>query len=686
MANRLASESSLYLRQHANNPVDWYPWSREALAKARELDRPIFLSIGYSACHWCHVMEHESFENPAIAELMNQHFVCIKVDREERPDLDDIYMKSVQLLNQGQGGWPMSVWLTPDLQPFFAGTYYPPNDRYGRPGFPRLLTAIATAWRERRADLLSSAQQITEHLKSLTELPASAGVEDVELLKNAGRYLRQIFDPEFGGFGRAPKFPHALELRVLLRNWHRFGDAEALAMVRTSLDRMARGGLYDQLAGGFHRYSVDERWLVPHFEKMLYDQALLVMAYLEAYQATRDEFYRFIAEETLDYVMREMTHPDGGFFSSQDADSEGEEGKFFVWGKSEIEDALGADLARIAISTWGVTVIGNFEGRNILFRARSDADDAQHLGLPLAEFQWKLGKARQQLLEIRSRRIKPGRDEKVLTAWNGLMIAAFARAGLVLSAERYVWAARRAAEFVLLRLRTPSGRLLRTCAANSPGKLEGYLEDYAFLADGLVQLYEATFDERFLRDAAGCAEMILAHFSDDDGGGFFSTIDDHEHLILRPKDVHDGSTPSGNAMAVTVLLRLGRLLGRDDFVAAGDQVLRKFRGLMESHPSAAGQMLIAYDFWLGPIQDAIIVGDAHSSEFWKVVKAARTPFAPRRLMAGRHTEAETIVPMLAERTSPTAATLYLCENMTCRAPMGVEEAVTALSDTSKEAC
>lgn len=683
MSNRLAAETSLYLRQHANNPVDWYPWGAEALAQARELDRPIFLSIGYSACHWCHVMEHESFENAATAELMNQHFVCIKVDREERPDLDDIYMKSVQLLNQGQGGWPMSVWLTPDLQPFFAGTYFPPDDRYGRPSFKRMLLAIATAWKDRKEELVGSANQITEHLKSMTELPeATAGLHGDAVLKNVARHLHQTFDPTHGGFGRAPKFPHALELRVLLRAWQRFGDDDALQMVRTTLDHMARGGMYDQLGGGFHRYSVDEKWLVPHFEKMLYDQALLVLAYLEAFQATGDEFYRYIVEETLDYVLREMTHPDGGFYSSQDADSEGEEGKFFVWHPGELERLLGPELSSLASSTWGVTLAGNFEGFNILHRERTDEQDARRLGLAVADFQWKLGNARQQLLSARSQRIKPGRDEKILTSWNGLMIAAFARAGQVLDNQDYVGAALRAAHFVTMRLRTPSGRLLRTCAGNQLGKLEAYLEDYSFFADGLLHLYEATFDERFLLDAAGCAEIMLSQFTDAEGGGFFSTIDDHEKLILRPKDLHDGSTPSGNAMAVTVLLRLGRLLGRADFVSAGEHALQSFLGLMEANPSVAGQMLIAYDFWLGPIQEAVIVGDPKTTEFWNVVKAARRSFAPRRMVAAKEPAADTHIPWFEGRAGQLPVTLYLCENMTCQAPMSANDAEKALKDVA----
>lgn len=678
--NRLAAESSLYLRQHANNPVDWYPWGPEALARSKELDRPIFLSIGYSACHWCHVMEHESFEDPSTAELLNQHFVCIKVDREERPDLDDIYMKAVQLLNHGQGGWPMSVWLTPDLHPFFAGTYFPPDDRYGRTSFKKVLTALANAWKDRRQELTKSAGDITEHLKSFGELPESAGgVVGDALLRNAVRHLRSSFDSVYGGFSRAPKFPHALELQLLLRAWKRFGDDEALHMVRKSLDHMARGGMYDQLGGGFHRYSVDARWLVPHFEKMLYDNALLTQAYLEAFQGTGDSFYRDIVQETLEYVLREMTHPDGGFYSSQDADSEGEEGKYFVWSKPEFDRIVGPDLAELANYVWGVTTDGNFEGQNILFRSKSDEQDAKLLGMPLADFQWKLGEARQRLFSARSNRVKPGRDEKILTAWNGLMIAAFAKAAMVLNNQEYLAAGVKAAQFVLLRLRTPSGRLLRTCADNQPGKLEAYLEDYAFLADALVHLYQATFDERFLNDAEACAEIILSQFVDAERGGFFATIDDHEKLILRPRDIHDSSTPSGNAMAVMVLLRLSSLLGRDDFRQAAERTLNTFMGIMESHPSAVGQMLVAYDFWLGPVQEAVVIGEPKNDDFWRVVKASRRTFAPRRIVAAKTINGESRLPLFSGRDSKTPVTLFLCENGTCQMPItDVENAVSAL--------
>jgi hypothetical protein len=680
--NRMATETSLYLRQHANNPVDWYPWGPEALARAKMLDRPIFLSVGYSACHWCHVMEHESFENAAIARLMNDHFVCIKVDREERPDVDDIYMKAVQALNRGAGGWPMSVWLTPDLRPFYAGTYYPPDDRFGRPGFPRVLTALADAWRDRRDEITRSADQITAHLLDMGRPPAaSKRIDPADLTRHAAAVLRQMYDPAHGGFGGPPKFPHAIDLRLLFRAHRRDGDPELLAMARKTLDRMARGGLYDQLAGGFHRYSVDERWLVPHFEKMLYDNALLSLTYLEAFQATHDPFYCQICEETLDYVLREMTSPPGGFYSTQDADSEGEEGKFFVWTKDEVVSALGPDLADFACSVWGVTEDGNFEGKNILSRPRSDEQDAERLNLPAFTFRANLDAARRKLLAARSTRIPPGRDEKILTSWNGLMIAAFARAGAVLNRADYVTAADRAADFVLSRLRTPDGRLLRTCGADTVGKLAGYLEDYAYFADALTHLYEATFDPQRLRDAAALADVMLARFTDIDGG-FFTTADDHEDLLLRPKDLHDGSTPSGNAMAVSALVRLAVFLNRPDFRHAADRTLSYYRGLLETHPTATAAMILAADFHLGPVEEVVLVGDVASQEFQSVLAAARRPFAPKRIIAARDVKSPVPadIPLLKERGSAGPVTLYVCANYACQVPVtDAKAAVQALA-------
>jgi uncharacterized protein YyaL (SSP411 family) len=678
--NRLVHETSLYLKQHANNPVDWYPWGPEALARAKELDRPIFLSIGYSACHWCHVMEHESFENEPTARLMNEHFVCIKVDREERPDLDTIYMNALQVLTREGGGWPLSVFLTPDLTPFYAGTYYPPDDRYAphRPSFRRLLLAIYEAWTNRRDHVREVGRNVTEYLKGMSQLEASDSPLSPDLLSNALAMLRRSFDATHGGFGMAPKFPHALELKLLLRLANRFNDKTALHMVRQTLEKMARGGMYDQVGGGFHRYSVDEKWLVPHFEKMLYDNALLASAYVEAWQDTRDPFYEQITRETLDYVAREMTANTKVFYSTQDADSEGEEGKFYVWSEAEIREVLGSELGEFACKVWGVTASGNFEGHNILFRTHSDEEDAKLLGLSLADFRPKLAEAKAKLYEVRAKRVWPGRDEKILTAWNGLMISAFAKAGAAFGEQRYVEAATKAAEFIWANMRREGGRLLRSGSADGSAKLAGYLEDYASLADALVSLYEATFETRWLQAAAELSDTMLKHFADPTGPGFFFVADDHEMLIARTKDVHDGSTPSGNAVAVTVLLKLAKLLDRRDYAAKAEETLRGYRETMADHPAAAGQMLIALDFHLGPSTEVAVIGKKNADTD-RALAAIRRTFHPNQVLAfhdpasGSSPEFMTLLkdkPMTGE-----AVTVYVCENFACKAPIVGADAV-----------
>jgi uncharacterized protein YyaL (SSP411 family) len=679
--NRLAGETSLYLRQHANNPVDWYPWGPEALARAKELDRPIFLSVGYSACHWCHVMEHESFEDEATARVMNEHFVCIKVDREERPDLDTIYMNALQVLTREGGGWPLSVFLTPDLTPFYAGTYYPPDDRYAphRPSFKKLLLAIHDAWENRRDHVREVGQNVANYLRQMGQLEPGDTPLSAELVSNALNALRRSFDPTHGGFGGAPKFPHALELKLLLRLANRLDDKTALHMARHTLTQMARGGMYDQVGGGFARYSVDAKWLVPHFEKMLYDNALLATAYTEAWQVTRDPYFEQITRETLDYVLKEMTAPAGPFYSAQDADSEGEEGKFYVWGEKEIREVLGPESGEFAGRVWGVTARGNFEGHNILFRARGDEEDAKLLGLSLPEFRAKLAEAKRKLYEVRAKRVWPGRDEKILTAWNGLMIAAFAKAGAVFADPRYVQAAEFAADWCLEHLRDANGRLFRTASADGKAKLSGYLEDYAFLADALVSVYEATFEPKYLRAAAELADVMLKHFADPSGPGFFFVADDHETLIARTKDVHDGSTPSGNAVAVTVLLRLAKLLDRLDFTAKAEDTLRGYRETMAEHPAAAGQMLIALDFYLGPGEEVAIVGGSAPEETWRAVHAVQRGFGPNRVLAlhapalGRTPD---FIPLLKDKPAVDGkATVYVCENFACKAPLVGAEAV-----------
>jgi uncharacterized protein YyaL (SSP411 family) len=683
--NRLLHETSPYLRQHAHNPVDWYPWGAEALERARQLEKPIFLSIGYSACHWCHVMEHESFENDEIAKLLNEHFISIKVDREERPDLDQIYMASVQMLT-GSGGWPMSVFLTPDLRPFTGGTYFPPDDRYGRPGFKRLLQHIVEIWQTRRAEVEEAASQITGHLRDFGRLETEEGELDASLLRQALGGLTRAFDNRHGGFGQAPKFPHPMDLRLSLRCWKRFDDAQALDMVRFTLDHMAMGGIYDHLGGGFARYSTDERWLVPHFEKMLYDNALLVPCYLETFQATGEAFYRDIAEETLGWVLREMTGPEGPFYSTLDADSEGEEGKFYVWTAAEIDQILGKDDSDLFSAVYGVESDGNWEhGKNILHRVKTFAQYARLNGLSEADLRTRLDVCRRKLFEARGRRVWPARDDKTLTSWNGLMIGALAQAARVLDRRDYAEAAARAADFLLTRMRTKDGRLLRTWSAGAEPKLNAYLEDYAFLLDGLVSLYEATFLPRWIEAALDVAEVMIDQFWDAADGGFFYTGRDHETLIARGKDPHDNAIPSGNAMAVTALLRLVKLTGRMDLQEKAETTLRLYRGLLAAHPLAAGQMLLALDFHLGPVQEIAIVGDPATEDTRRVLHLLSASYRPHQVVALKapgsdEKKLEELWPLLAGKTAQDSVTVYVCRNFTCQAPLvGVAAIEAALS-------
>ncbi|HEY1407990.1 MAG TPA: thioredoxin domain-containing protein, partial [Promineifilum sp.] len=538
--NRLANETSPYLRQHADNPVDWYPWGEEALQAARSADKPILLSIGYAACHWCHVMAHESFEDSETAELMNRHFINIKVDREERPDLDSIYMSAVTAMT-GQGGWPMTVMLTPEGRPFFGGTYFPPTPRHGLPAFRQVLQAIAQAWQDQRETIEDSAEQISTHLQ-----PASLGRSanlDENLYEQALNNLLRTFDAKLGGFGSAPKFPPSITLEFLLKIHHMQGDAMALRMAEHTLTMMARGGIYDHIGGGFARYSTDARWLVPHFEKMLYDNALLARVYLHAWQVTGKPLYRRVVEETLDFVVREMRHDGGGFYSSYDADSEGEEGRFYVWSAGEIRDVLGPD-ADLFMAYYVVSEGGNWEGKNILNTPHAPAEVAESSGIDQQDMERQLQDARRKLYDVRARRVWPGLDDKVLTSWNGLMLAAFAEAGRFLDRPDYVQVAVANAEFVRSNLRKANGRLLRSWKAGSGARYNGYLEDYAYLADGLLALYQTTFEPRWFAWALEIGQLMLAHFADD-AGGFFDTSDDHEVLIHRPKDVQDNATPSG---------------------------------------------------------------------------------------------------------------------------------------------
>ena len=591
--NRLIHETSPYLLQHAHNPVDWYPWGHEALARARAENKPILLSIGYSSCHWCHVMERESFENEAVADLMNRHFVSVKVDREERPDLDDIYMAATLVLNGGQGGWPMTVFLTSDQRPFFAGTYFPPTDRFGRPGFSTLLTQIADLWERRRDDLLGQAETLTAHLGERTG-PAQSGNVGEEEIRAAVRELAAGFDPTYGGFGPAPKFPPSTQLGLLLRHHRRAGDAATLAMVTKTLDGMAQGGMYDQIGGGFARYSTDERWLVPHFEKMLYDNALLAVAYAEAWQVTRRRDFARVTRQTLDYLLREMTSPEGGLYSATDADSEGEEGRFFVWTEAELREALGPD-ADAFIRFHGVTPAGNFEGgRNVL-----------HVPAP-DEAAWEaLTSARARLHEVRERRPHPLRDEKILAGWNGLAISALAFGGRVLGERRHVDAAARAADFVLGPM-VKDGRLQRSWRDGRAG-VPAYLDDHAFLAQGLIDLHEATLVPRWLAAAIDLCEKVERLFGDPAGGGWFTTAADHERLLVREKPTRDGAEPSGASVALLNALRLEAFTGDARWRRIADAALRHYRAALEARPTALGELLLALDFATDAVREVVLV-------------------------------------------------------------------------------
>lgn len=682
-ANRLASETSPYLLQHAHNPVDWYPWGPEALERARSEGRPIFLSIGYSACHWCHVMERESFEDPAIAALMNRLFVNVKVDREERPDLDQIYMTAVQAMT-GHGGWPMSVFLTPDLKPFYGGTYFPPTDARGTPGFPRVLEGVRKAWDERRGEIEASAAELTERLHSLGNVPPAPGALDVSLLENAGRQLLRAHDGRNGGFGEAPKFPHPMDLKVLLRVHARTGDARALAAARLTLDRMARGGIHDHLGGGFARYSTDERWLVPHFEKMLYDNALLASVYVEAHQATGDSSYAQVARDTLDYLSRRMADPEGGFQATEDADSEGVEGKYYVWTLEEVRSLLGADRALVFATAYDVTEAGNWEHVNILNQRWSLAESAALLGRREDDLARELAADRATLLAAREKRVPPGKDTKVLTSWNGLAIAALADASRALREPRYLTAAERAAAFVLDRMLTPEGRLLHSYNGGQ-ARLNAYLDDYANLIDGLVRLYEASGTPRWVEAALALSRTMIDEFSDPDGGGFFYTSKSHEALIARTKDVQDDATPSGTAMAATALLRLGALTGRAELSEAGRAALMSIRLMMDKAPMAAGQALVALDFLLGPERGFAVVAGDDRAEFVGVLEAIQSTFGPTRVVVPATAEQAAalagVVNLLEQRPAREGrATTYICEGQTCRAPvLGVEGVSRALS-------
>jgi uncharacterized protein len=650
MANRLAQETSPYLLQHKDNPVDWYAWGEEALDRSRAEDRPILLSIGYSACHWCHVMERESFEDEETARLMNERFVCIKLDREERPDLDAIYMEACQAMT-GSGGWPLNVFLTPEHVPFYAGTYFPPQPRMGMPSWSQVVEAVANAWQEKKDDIRAGGARIAERLRGGALLAPSPEPMKSSDLDAAVEKLRSQYDAAHGGFGGAPKFPAASTLELLLRRDER-------QMTSHTLRAMASGGMYDQVGGGFARYSVDPLWLVPHFEKMLYDNALLARVYLHGWQALGDELFRQVAEETLDWALREMRAPEGGFFSALDADSEGVEGKFYVWSVEEMRAALeGEPDAEEAIAWFGATDRGNFEGHNIAVRGPGRPE---HLG------EW-----RRRLYEVRAKRVWPGLDDKRLTAWNALMISALAEAGAALERPEYIEAAADCAEFVLGSMRDGEGRLLRTYK-DGEAKLNAYLEDHAFLLEALLALYEASFDPRWYSEARALADTIVERFADDENGGFFETSVDHEQLLARRKDLEDHPIPSGNASAAFGLLRLAALTGEAEYEERAVGVLRLLHELAAKHPNAFGHLLQALDFHLAPVQEVALVGDDTTA----LARVVRGRFRPHLVLAGGAADG---VPLLQDRTPVNGRpAAYVCEHFACKAPVTEPEELERL--------
>jgi uncharacterized protein len=670
MPNRLADETSPYLLQHKDNPVAWQPWDKRALAEARERDVPLLVSIGYSACHWCHVMEHESFEDPEVAAYMNEHFVCIKVDREERPDVDAIYMDAVQAMT-GQGGWPLNAFATPDQVPFYAGTYFPPVGRQGLPGWRQLLEAIAEAWTQRRAEIERQGARIAEHLSVSARIEPDPGEPEPGLLATAVQAIADREDHAHGGFGGAPKFPQASAIELLLAR-HDGGSARpnpAEPALR-ALRAMARGGIYDQLGGGFARYAVDAAWVVPHFEKMLYDNALLARAYLHGWQVSGgDPLLKQVCTETLDWALRELRGPEGGFASALDADSEGVEGKFYVWTPEQLRAALRDErLYEVAIAHWGVTTGGNFEGTSILVRAGSDDDPPE-----LPEIKWRL-------MAVRDQRVRPGLDDKRLTSWNALMIGALAEAGAVLERADYLDAARACADFLLRELRVEDGRVLRTWKAGR-AHLAGYLEDHAFLLEALLTLYEATFDARWFAQARALADVTIARFADDERGGFFSTADDHEQLVARRKDLEDTPIPSGNAAMARGLLRLARLTGEAAYEERARGVIALLHPIAARHPLAFAHLLQAVDFMLADdVREVAIVGSGPDAD--ALARTVRGAFRPHVVVAGGSGEEDGVVPLLTGRgTGPDGhAAAYVCERFACQAPVVEPEALAALLD------
>jgi uncharacterized protein YyaL (SSP411 family) len=668
-ANRLIHETSPYLLQHAHNPVDWYPWGEEAFDKARRENKPILLSIGYSACHWCHVMEHESFEDEKIATLMNELFVNIKVDREERPDLDEIYMNAVQLLT-GRGGWPMTVFLTPARQPFYAGTYFPPEDRYGVPGFPKILRGVANAYREKPEEVDKSVRQILSALERMSVAADSRRPFSAEVIANSAEQLAQAYDPIQGGIGKAPKFPNVGVYELFLRHYRRSKEPRYLEMVTHTLRKMGEGGIYDHLGGGFHRYSVDEKWLVPHFEKMLYDNAQLVRIYAQVYCVTKDPFFKNIVDETMGYLLREMLHGEGGFYSTQDADSEGEEGKYFVWTPAEINEILGEEAAEVFCRMYDVSEHGNFEKKCILHPILTLEQASKLFKREQSEIENLVSDAKKKLFAVRETRIKPFRDEKILTSWNGLMLSGLAEAIKISNLPSYTEAGKRTVHFFFSKM-FGEGHLLHTYKDGN-AKLLGYLDDYAFLAAGLLDLYEASLDRSNLDHAVQLVEILLREFWDDKDGAFFYTGKSHEQLIARTKPVFDGSIPSGNAVATHTLLRLYHYTANDDYLKKAERVLRSYYDATANQPFGFAHLLAALDFYLEKPKEIVLIGKGEEQRLFDVIANIHALYLPNLTLqvASPDQPLEEISPLLAGKKQingkPTA---YVCQNFTCSQPV-----------------
>ncbi len=665
--NRLAGEKSPYLLQHAHNPVDWFAWGDEAFARARAENKPIFLSIGYSTCHWCHVMERESFEDEKIGAFLNEHFVSIKVDREERPDVDKIYMTFIQATTGG-GGWPMNVFLTPELKPFLGGTYFPPDSRHGRPGFLQVLQQIAALWQERRGEIAASAEEIHARLEAATT-NATAGnlILTVDALRNAAAMFKSVYDPRHGGFGGAPKFPQPSMPAFLLRCAKRFHDDEALHMVLHTCERMAAGGIHDQLGGGFARYSVDAGWLVPHFEKMLYDNAQLAQLYLDAFLVSGDTRYADTVRDILDYVLRDMTHPDGGFYSAEDADSEGHEGKFYCWTKAELSKLLAVEEFNVAVRHFGITDQGNFldhshphplPGQNVLSLVEPNLS-AEDLSL--------LKSAKEKMTDARAKRVRPHLDDKILVSWNGLMLGAFARAYAVLGEKRYCGAAMKDLAFIQKKLwNLKSNSLYHRWREGECDNVQ-LLEGYASLLSGVIELYEATLDPEYLNFAIELAETMIVKFYEAENGGFWQSATDAKGLILRVKDDYDGAEPSGNSVATLALLKLAAVTGREDFKKPAEATLRLFAHRLQNFPQAMPFMLHALDFWLDEPRRVVIAGEAKSAEAHKLLRAALSVYQPNKIVLGNAGAVEAFVRTLSAKGK---ATVYLCTGKACQPPTG----------------